>query len=164
MDVNEKIFALAENFSASAKILTAISDETRQHLIVEMMKMGHCMGVRVGEITERTNLSRPAVSHHLQIMKDAGIVKVRKEGTKNFYYFDSEMEAFERLIETLQLAMKISKELPDRSGDLAIPRNQENFSLQQKRKRHRRRKVCARWRTAAADASIWTCHTQNSFR
>ena len=84
MDVNEKIFALAENFSASAKILTAISDETRQHLIVEMMKMGHCMGVRVGEITERTNLSRPAVSHHLQIMKDAGIVKVRKEGTKNF--------------------------------------------------------------------------------
>ena len=93
MDVNEKIFALAENFSASAKILIAISDETR------------------------TNLSRPAVSHHLQIMKDAGIVKVRKEGTKNFYYFDSEMEAFERLIETLQLAMKISKELPDRSGE-----------------------------------------------
>ena len=50
-------------------------------------------------------------------MKDAGIVKVRKEGTKNFYYFDFEMEAFERLIETLQLAMKISKELPDRSGE-----------------------------------------------
>ena len=117
MEPNEKIFTLAENFSASAKILTAISDETRQHLIVEMMKMGHCMGVRVGEITERTNLSRPAVSHHLQIMKDAGIVKVRKEGTKNFYYFDFEMEAFERLIETLQLAMKISKELPDRSGE-----------------------------------------------
>ena len=52
MDVNEKIFALAENFSASAKILTAIGDETRQHLIVEMMKMGHCMGVRVGDHRE----------------------------------------------------------------------------------------------------------------
>jgi len=64
MDVNEKIFALAENFSASAKILIAISDETRQHLIVEMMKMGHCMGVRVGEITERTNLSRPSPADH----------------------------------------------------------------------------------------------------
>lgn len=82
MEPNEKIFTLAENFSASAKILTAIGDETRQHLILEMMKMGNCMGVRVGDITKKTNLSRPAVSHHLQIMKDAGIVKVRKEGTK----------------------------------------------------------------------------------
>ena len=70
----------------------------------------------MGEITEKTNLSRPAVSHHLQIMKDAGIIKVRREGTKNYYYFDPEMEAFEKLILTLQLAMEISKELPDRSG------------------------------------------------
>lgn len=50
-------------------------------------------------------------------MKDAGIVKVRKEGTKNYYYFDPEMEAFEQLVSTLQLAMKISKKLPDRSCD-----------------------------------------------
>ncbi len=48
--------------------------------------------------------------------------------------------------------------------DWALPRNQENFSLQQKRKRHRRKKVCARWRIAAADASTWICHMQNSFR
>ena len=116
MELSGKILVLAENFSASAKILTAIGDETRQHLILEMMKMGHCTGVRVGEITEKTNLSRPAVSHHLQIMKDAGIIKVRREGTKNYYYFDPEMEAFEKLILTLQLAMEISKELPDRSG------------------------------------------------
>ena len=75
----------------------------------------NCMGVLVGDITKKTNLSRPAVSHHLQIMKDAGIVKVRKEGTKNYYYFDPEMEAFEQLVSTLQLAMKISKKLPDRS-------------------------------------------------
>ncbi|MBN3013603.1 hypothetical protein JXX05_16115, partial [Ruthenibacterium lactatiformans] len=42
-------------------------------------------------------------------------LKVRKEGTKNYYYFDPEMEAFEQLVSTLQLAMKISKKLPDRS-------------------------------------------------
>lgn len=117
MEQNEKVYTLAENFSASAKILTAMGDETRQHLILEMMKIGNCNGVRVGDITERTNLSRPAVSHHLKILKDAGIIKVRKEGTKNYYYFDPEMESFERLISTLQLAMKISKELPDRSGE-----------------------------------------------
>lgn len=57
-----------------------------------MMQMGDCSGVRVGEITERTHLSRPAVSHHLQILKDAGILKVRKEATKNFYYFDPDIK------------------------------------------------------------------------
>lgn len=117
MDTHEQISALADSFSSCAKMLTAIGDETRQHLIVEMLRQGDCSGVRVCEITEKTNLSRPAVSHHLQIMKNAGIVKVRKEGTKNYYYFDPEMESFERLIRTLQLARDICRALPDRSGE-----------------------------------------------
>jgi ArsR family transcriptional regulator, arsenate/arsenite/antimonite-responsive transcriptional repressor len=112
-----EIERLSADFAACSKILTAIGDETRQHLILEMMKMGDCSGVRVGEITEKTNLSRPAVSHHLQIMKDAGIVKVRKEGTMNFYYFDPEMAALEKLISALELAKEISQSLPDRSGE-----------------------------------------------
>lgn len=114
MEANEKIFDLAERFAACTQLLTALGDETRQHLISEMLKMGRCSGVRVGEITEKTNLSRPAVSHHLQIMRKAGIVKIRREGTKNYYYFDPEMEAFEQLIETLQLARDISRALPKR--------------------------------------------------
>lgn len=115
MEIHENISVLANNFASCSKILSAIGDETRQHLILEMLKMGSCSGVRVCTITEKTNLSRPAVSHHLQILKNAGIVKVRKEGTKNYYYFDPEAESFEKLISTLQLAMVISKALPDRS-------------------------------------------------
>ncbi len=114
MDIHDTIPSLADRFAACSGMLTALGDETRQHLIVEMLKIGQCSGVRVGQITERTNLSRPAVSHHLQIMKNAGIVKMRREGTKNYYYFDPEMEAFEHLIDTLQLAMDITKQLPDR--------------------------------------------------
>lgn len=117
MQTHEQVSILTEKFASCSKILSAIGDETRQHLILEMMKMGDCNGVRVCEITEKTNLSRPAVSHHLQIMKGAGIVKVRKEGTKNYYYFDPEMESLERLISTLQLAMDISRDLPNRSGE-----------------------------------------------
>lgn len=116
-DIHEKEALLAESFAACSKMLAAIGDETRQHLILEMMKIGDCSGVRVCEITERTNLSRPAVSHHLKIMKDAGIVKVRKEGTKNYYYFDPETESFEKLISTLQLVREITMSLPDRSGN-----------------------------------------------
>lgn len=116
MDTYKEVEELAEGFAACASLLTAIGDETRLHIILEMMKLGRCSGVRVGEITDITNLSRPAVSHHLQIMKRAGIVKVRKEGTKNFYYFDPETSTFDRLIDTLKLAKKISSELPVRDA------------------------------------------------
>lgn len=110
-EIDKNIYTLAENFLSCSKILAAIGDETRQHLILEMMKMGNCKGVRVCEITEKTNLSRPAVSHHLQILKEAGIVKMHKEGTKNYYYFDPEMKAFKQLISTLEFAINISNEL-----------------------------------------------------
>lgn len=115
--VMRQVEQLAEGFAACSEILTAIGDETRQHLILEMIKIGNCNGVRVGEITEKTNLSRPAVSHHLKIMKDAGLVKVRREGRKNYYYFDPQAKMFEQLAETLWLASEISKALPDRSGE-----------------------------------------------
>lgn len=117
MEIHKQISDLANDFASCSNVLTAIGDETRQHLILEMLKIGDCTGVRVGKIAEKTNLSRPAVSHHLQIMKNAGIVKVRKEGTKNYYYFDPEMASFEKLISVLQTAMQISKALPDRSGE-----------------------------------------------
>ncbi len=119
MEIQKQLAALAVDFAACSQILTAIGDETRQHLILEMLKMGQCNGVRVCEITKKTNLSRPAVSHHLQIMKNAGLVKVRKEGTKNYYYFDPEMASMAKLITTLQLAVELSQALPDRSGEEA---------------------------------------------
>ena len=115
--IMRQVEQLSEDFAACSRMLAAIGDETRQHLILEMIKIGKCSGVRVGEITKRTNLSRPAVSHHLQIMKNAGLVKVRKEGTMNFYYFDPEPEALSRLISAMQLAAEITKALPDRSGE-----------------------------------------------
>ena len=99
---------LSSDFKSCQKILCAIGDENRQHLILEMMKLEKCSGVRVGEITEKTHLSRPAVSHHLQILKEAGILKVRKEGTMNFYYFDPDMASFEKLIGMLQSAVELT--------------------------------------------------------
>lgn len=57
-----------------------------------MLQHGDCYGMRVNDIAVATNLSRPAFSHHLQILKDAGIVKVRKEATKNYYYFDADKD------------------------------------------------------------------------
>ncbi|MGN0467273.1 MAG: ArsR/SmtB family transcription factor [Acutalibacteraceae bacterium] len=86
-------------------------------MILEMLNIGKCSGVRVGEITERTNLSRPAVSHHLQILKKAGLVKLRREGTKNYYYFEADNEAIDNLLLLLTHAKEIMENLPDRSGE-----------------------------------------------
>lgn len=85
--------------------------------MLEMMRMEDCGGVRVGAITEKTNLSRPAVSHHIQILKDAGILKMRREGTKNYYYFDADMDSLNRLLQMLEHAKCVMESLPDRRGN-----------------------------------------------
>lgn len=115
-EFSDEIQKLAKEFEGSRKLLLAFGDENRQHLILEMMKTGDCRGVRVGAITEKTHLSRPAVSHHIQILKEAGILKMRREGTKNYYYFDADTEAMNRLIGMLERAKRIMEQLPDRSG------------------------------------------------
>lgn len=117
LEDREEIKRLAEEFERCRKILLALGDENRQHLILEMMQMGECSGVRVGAITEKTHLSRPAVSHHLRILKQAGLLKLRREGTKNYYYFDADMESMNRLIGMLEHAKEIMERLPDRGTD-----------------------------------------------
>lgn len=117
MNCDIDIAQLASDFQRCQKTLSALGDENRQHLIFEMMQMDDCGGVRVGDITEKTHLSRPAVSHHLQILKDAGIMKMRREGTKNYYYFDADTEALNNLIELLQNTKSVMEQLPDRSGE-----------------------------------------------
>ncbi len=113
----KEIEELADEIHASQEILAALGDEMRLHLILVMLRCGDCNGMRVGDIAKKTSLSRPAVSHHLQILKRAGIMKLRREGTKNYYYFAADMEAFDSLIHMLLHAKKIMLGLPDRSGD-----------------------------------------------
>jgi len=83
MDYSQKIEQIRVGFVKCRKLLIAIGDETRQTIITVLM--GNCSGMRVGEITEKTHLSRPAVSHHLRIMLDCGLVSLDKQGTKHYY-------------------------------------------------------------------------------
>ena len=39
----------------------------------------------VGELAEALPVSRPAVSQHLRVLKDAGLLGVRREGNRNIY-------------------------------------------------------------------------------
>lgn len=76
---------IKEQFGACRKLLIALGDETRQ-LIISALTDENCDGLQVGEITRRTHLSRPAVSHHLKILLDAQVIDMTKQGTKHFYY------------------------------------------------------------------------------
>ena len=67
----EEIQRLAEEFADCRKILQALGDANRQHLILEMLRMGRCGGVRVGEIAERTHLSRPTMRGLIQMLAHA---------------------------------------------------------------------------------------------
>lgn len=64
----------------------AIADDTRQ----KIMEMCCCCWLSVGEITEKTTLSQPTVSHHLAILRDAGLVNSRSEGKQTFYTLNQE--------------------------------------------------------------------------
>jgi ArsR family transcriptional regulator len=77
---------IREQFRACRKVLIALGDETRQLIISVLAENGCQSGLQVGEVTERTHLSRPAVSHHLKILLDAEVVGMRKQATRHFYY------------------------------------------------------------------------------
>lgn len=96
MDSKEESLKLLSEFKDCQKVLTAIGDETRQHLIA-LMIMEKCGGARVVDIAKKTNLSRPAVSHHMQILKDAGFVHALKEGTMVYYSLDFNTDAIDKL-------------------------------------------------------------------
>ena len=48
-------------------------------------------------VKEKTSLSRPAVSHHLKILKDSGLIAVEKRGVCNYYHLTSQ-SAIDRLL------------------------------------------------------------------
>ena len=65
----------------SVEFAKAIADKTRQGI----MRACCCCWVSVGELVTQTNVSQPTVSHHLAILRDAGLVNVRHEGKQSFY-------------------------------------------------------------------------------
>jgi DNA-binding transcriptional ArsR family regulator len=67
-----------------AAAMTALGDPTRQ-AIVERLAGGP---LPVGELAADLPVTRPAVSQHLKVLKDAGLVVDRKVGTRRLYQVD----------------------------------------------------------------------------
>ena len=66
------------------RVFAALHDPTRRS-VLDRLRSGP---KPVGEIARDLPVTRPAVSQHLKVLKDAGLVADRSEGTRRIYYID----------------------------------------------------------------------------
>ena len=72
--------------SAYGRALHALADETRRS-VFERLRTGPRP---VGELAKDLPVSRPAVSQHLRVLREAKLVRERREGTRRLYSIDPE--------------------------------------------------------------------------
>lgn len=60
----------------------AIADPTRRQIVMSLANDGECA---FGDIADQFEMSRPAVSQHLKVLRDAGIVTVRPDAQRRLY-------------------------------------------------------------------------------
>src|SRR5471030_2467733 len=69
---------------AYANALSALADPTRRH-VMESLRSGPRA---VGDLAKGMPVSRPAVSQHLKVLKEAGLVTDRPDGARRVYQID----------------------------------------------------------------------------
>jgi len=69
---------------AYGEAIAALGDPTRR-AVFERLRSGPRS---VGELADALPVSRPAVSQHLRVLKDAGLVRERRVGTRHFFSLD----------------------------------------------------------------------------
>ncbi|MGN0730159.1 ArsR/SmtB family transcription factor [Treponema sp.] len=101
-----------EMFSKCGPFFIALGDSVRQKLLLDIADAGE-NGISVMDLTAKSNLSRPAISHHLKILKDSGFLKSEKKGTWVFYKIaiTENFEEIGRLVtETLKIIERVRKQ------------------------------------------------------
>lgn len=67
----------------------AMADDTRQHI----MRLLCCQWLCVGDVVAQTGVSQPTVSHHLAVLREAGLVNTQREGKQVFYSLNQDSVA-----------------------------------------------------------------------
>jgi DNA-binding transcriptional ArsR family regulator len=80
--------ALPKIWAPMAKVFIALGDEHRQRIMLTFEKGER---LTVGQISEVSTLSRPAVSHHLKILRAAGVLQAEKIGKEVYLRVNRKM-------------------------------------------------------------------------
>jgi ArsR family transcriptional regulator, zinc-responsive transcriptional repressor len=70
-----------KTFQRAANLLKQVGDPTRLQVITLLSEREH----HVGGLCDQFNMSQPAVSHHLALLRHGGIVERRRQGKNNVY-------------------------------------------------------------------------------
>ena len=79
--------AIPREWRNISRAFTAMGDEHRQRILLTF-EPGERLNV--GQIVEVSTLSRSAVSHHLKLMREAGVLQQEKVGKEVFYWIDKQ--------------------------------------------------------------------------
>lgn len=70
---------------AASQVFAAISDPTRRELLDLLAEREYS----VNDLVSRFEVSQPAVSHHLRILREAGLVEKRQAGRRRLYRLEA---------------------------------------------------------------------------
>ena len=65
------------------QVFKLLSDETRLRILLYLTQQGE---LHVTALCDRLGQSQPAVSHHLALLRVAGLIEARRDGKHNFYH------------------------------------------------------------------------------
>ncbi len=69
-------------FRTCIPVFQTLSDPHRQDILLLLSRHDK---LTVNEIADHSHLSRPAISHHLKLLLDKGLVQVEQQGTQRYY-------------------------------------------------------------------------------
>jgi DNA-binding transcriptional ArsR family regulator len=101
-------------YGDAAEVMDALGDPTRR-AVLELLREGERP---VGELAARLPVSRPAVSQHLRVLREAGLVTERRDGTRRLYRVDpGGLAALRTYLETYWSdVLSAFKDAADRGG------------------------------------------------
>ena len=93
--------AIPKEWRANAKALSALGDEHRQRILLTF-EPGERLNV--SQIVEVSTLSRSAVSHHLKILRDSGVLQSEKQGKEVYFWLNKTflVAALETVVEYIK--------------------------------------------------------------
>lgn len=77
--------AIPREWQTISRAFTALGDEHRQRILL-MFEPGERLNV--GQIVELSTLARPTVSHHLKLLREAGVLGSEKVGKEVYFWID----------------------------------------------------------------------------
>lgn len=100
---SEPLGAVMASFRACAPVFNALGDKFRQDIV---MLLAQDERLNVNQIAERMPLSRPAISHHLKVLMQAGLITLERVSRENFYSLslDTALADLRKLVEQAEVS------------------------------------------------------------